>query len=106
MKSYSSEKQEGIVNVGMGKYHVYMDAKEVQHGNYTEWECDYVEIEGIPTYPKVVDSLIRERYSVSDEIALLRQRDAKAEDFAEYNQFCEQCKAKARPVFSESNGGE
>lgn len=41
-----------------------------------------------------INALIRERYSISDELAILRQRDTKPEEFAEYNAFVEECKAK------------
>lgn len=47
-------------------------------------------------YPKLVESKIRTRYNVSAELAILRQRDTKPEEFAEYNAFCEQCKAQAK----------
>lgn len=47
-------------------------------------------------YAVMVERLIRERYSISDELAILRQRDTKPDEFAEYNAFCEECKEKAR----------
>ena len=47
-------------------------------------------------YPTLVEKYIREKYSISDELAIQRQRDTKPEDFAEYNTFCEECKAKAK----------
>ena len=47
-------------------------------------------------YPNLVSRLIRERYSVDDEMAILRQRDTKPEEYETYNAFCEECKAKAR----------
>ena len=47
-------------------------------------------------YPKLVERKIRTKYSVSAELAILRQRDTKPEEFAEYNAFCEQCKADAK----------
>lgn len=47
-------------------------------------------------YNERVDSLIRTRYSVSAELALLRQRDTKPEEFAEYYAFAERCKVTAR----------
>lgn len=47
-------------------------------------------------YKTTIDGLIRQRYSVSDEIAILRQRDIKPEEYAEYNAYCEQCKAQAK----------
>lgn len=47
-------------------------------------------------YKARVAELIRERYSLDDELAILRQRDSKPEEFAEYDSFAEQCKQTAR----------
>lgn len=47
-------------------------------------------------YEQRVVSRIRERYSVDDELAILRQRDTKPLEFAEYNSFVEQIKAEER----------
>lgn len=46
-------------------------------------------------YDQLVSDLIRERYTIDQEIAINRQRDAKREEFQEYFDFCEQCKIKA-----------
>ena len=40
-----------------------------------------------------IENCIRERYSISDELAILRQRDRKPEEFTEYDAFVEQVKA-------------
>ena len=40
-----------------------------------------------------IEEAIRQRYTVSDELAILRQRDTNPEEFAEYNAFVEQVKA-------------
>lgn len=50
----------------------------------------------VPTYEERVVKLIRERYDLDAELALLRQRDSKPEEFAEYNAYCEECKRKAK----------
>ena len=47
-------------------------------------------------YPQLVEKKIRTKYSVSAELAILRQRDTKPEEFAEYNAFCELCKVEAK----------
>ena len=47
-------------------------------------------------YPKLVEKKIRTKYSVSAELAILRQRNSKPEEFAEYNAFCELCKSEAK----------
>lgn len=52
----------------------------------------------VPTYEERVVQLIRERYSMDDELAILRQRDSKPEEFTEYNAYCEECKVKAKEV--------
>ena len=51
----------------------------------------------IPYEQRVVDR-IREVYSVDDELAILRQRDTKPHEFAEYNAFVERIKAEERGV--------
>lgn len=51
---------------------------------------------GTLSYEARVVELIRIRYSVDDELAILRQRDTKPDEFAEYNDYCEQCKAQAK----------
>lgn len=47
---------------------------------------------------RLVEALVRRRYTVSDELGLLRQRDSKPEEFAEYNTYVEQCKRLAREM--------
>ena len=39
---------------------------------------------------------IRKKYSLNDEIALLRQRDSKPEEFKEYFDYVEECKSKVK----------
>ena len=50
----------------------------------------------IPTYKELVVQYIRERYDGDDEFAILRQRDTKPQEFAEYNAYCEECKQRAK----------
>ena len=65
---------------------------------------EYIEIEDIQSenpilpYEQRVVNRIRERYSVDDELAILRQRDTKPEEFAEYNAFVEKIKDEERAV--------
>ena len=58
--------------------------------------AELAEIKTTIDYPQLVENKIRTKYSVSAELAILRQRDTKPEEFAEYNAFCEQCKAQAK----------
>jgi hypothetical protein len=44
-------------------------------------------------YDEAVNAKIRERYSESQEFAILRQKDEKPQEYAEYYAYCEECKA-------------
>lgn len=54
-------------------------------------------------YSAEIVKRVREKYSVNDELAILRQRDEKPEEFAEYNAFVEQCKEEAKKAVN-NNG--
>ena len=43
---------------------------------------------------KAIENAIREKYSASDEFAILRQRDEKPEEYKEYYDFVENIKKK------------
>ena len=58
----------------------------------TEYEPEPI----VLTYEQLVRQRIRERYSVDDELAILRQRDTKPDEFAAYYEYAEQCKAQAK----------
>jgi beta-galactosidase GanA len=44
-------------------------------------------------YDEAVNAKIRERYTESQEFAILRQSNAKPAEYAEYYAYCEECKA-------------
>ncbi len=50
------------------------------------------------SYSEKVVSLIREKYSLDEELALERQRDSKPQEFNEYYAYCEACKQKAKQI--------
>ena len=54
-------------------------------------------------YPYLVQSLIKRKYHIEDELALHRQRDIKQDEFNEYNNYCEQCKAEAKAILHIDN---
>lgn len=58
------------------------------------------EKQGDKMYEKLVESFIRQRYSVSAEFAILRQQNTKHVEFVEYNAYAEQCKAKAKEILN------
>lgn len=50
----------------------------------------------IVSYEDKVVSLIRKKYNVNQELAILRQRDTKPEEFAEYNEYVEHYKKQVK----------
>ncbi|MBD5230818.1 MAG: hypothetical protein HDS66_01505 [Bacteroidales bacterium] len=69
------------------------DFVEVSKAEYdAELAAEKAELE----YKREIVRLVRERYDADDEMAILRQRDAKPEEFAAYNAFVEDCKLKAK----------
>lgn len=62
----------------------------------------YEEVDEIPIIPsraeyeQKVEELIRERYTVSQELSLLRQKDIKQQEYQEYYEYAEQCKDNAK----------
>ena len=49
-------------------------------------------------YNNLIVKLIREKYSINDELAILRQANTKPNEFNEYNSYVEECKAKAKEM--------
>ena len=47
-------------------------------------------------YHELVEEKIRAKYAVGDELSIIRQRDRKPQEFAEYYSYCEKCKREAR----------
>ena len=47
-------------------------------------------------YENKVVALIRQKYNVNQELAILRQRDTKPIEYQEYYDYVEQCKAEAK----------
>lgn len=78
--------------------------KRYENGKYIEMTAEEIaeyeknrKIVAIPYEQRVVNR-IREKYSIDDELAILRQRDTKPEEFAEYNTYVEKVKAEEKSV--------
>lgn len=73
-------------------------------------QCE--EVDEIPqtintkAYEDKVDSLIRNRYSLSEELGILRQKDVKKAEYDAYFAYCEQCKAEAKEWLREHPNGD
>ncbi len=71
----------------------------LENGVYRELTAEEMaQLEGVPqlTFRERVIARVREIYSVDDELAILRQRDTKPDEFAAYNAFVEKIKAEER----------
>ena len=53
------------------------------------------------SYDDLVVKLIRERYTLNQELAILRQRDEKPSEFETYNLYAENCKEQAKQFIKE-----
>lgn len=75
---------------------------EIRHTMVKDPEAwEEIAVADIPPYTKAeykakIVELIRQRYDQDDENGILRQRDSKPGEFAEYDAYVEQCKAEAR----------
>lgn len=71
----------------------------LENGVYRELTAEEMErFEDVPqpSFKERVIARVREVYSVDDELAILRQRDTKPNEFAEYNDFVEKIKEEER----------
>lgn len=79
---------------GVPKQEAYDEYEEIfVFVPYTEEE---LEKQNLDKYENRVVELLREKYSLNQELAILRQRDEKPEEYAAYNEYAEACKTKAK----------
>lgn len=71
---------------------VEMTAEEIAEMNAQRQEAEREYWTNI-SYEDAVNAEIRKKYSESAEFAILRQKDEKPNEYAEYYSYCEECKA-------------
>ena len=59
------------------------------------------EVEAKIEYENKIVALIRKKYNINQELAILRQRDTKPTEFVEYSKYVEKCKAEVKTEFKE-----
>lgn len=64
-------------------------------------EVDEIPEETGTNYNEEVNSMIRQKYSLSEELAILRQRDSKPDEFEAYNEYAEYCKVEVKRRMAE-----
>lgn len=57
-------------------------------------------------YENMVIRKIRQRYTINQELAILRQRDDKPTEFAEYHDYVEECKRQTKAELGISKEGQ
>lgn len=103
-RTYIPPKDDILIAAGYEIREMQIPEPEVIEGDFAEEVTEQpIEDEVVETpnktYEQRVVELIRLHYSVDDELAILRQRDTKTEEFVEYNSYCENCKTIARVEF-------
>lgn len=105
---YADNEREGLIDVGIipspeeipGKIPVMYcrnGAIVYEYEEAPETTDNGTETSPVPMdYGEKVNGLIRRKYTLSEELAILRQRDTKAEEFEVYNAYAESCKEEAR----------
>ena len=53
------------------------------------------------SYEQVAEDLIRLKYTVGNELAIHRQKEVKQDEYQEYFNYCEECKAYAKQLIAE-----
>ena len=74
----------------MSRYKIALKNRETNQESWQEF------------YESEIVRLIRKRYSINQELAILRQRDEKPDEYAEYNQYVEECKAAVKNNITKS----
>lgn len=77
---------------------------EIVEAPDTEFEARRAEYWRNVNYDDAVDFAIRANYTISQEFAILRQKDEKPEEYKEYFDFCEQCKAHVKEMIKKYTG--
>ena len=82
--------------------------KIYSNGKYREATAEELallnQLEILPYEDRVVNR-IRERYNINQELAILRQRDVKFDEWMEYNNYVEQIKAEEKAREEVINNG-
>lgn len=109
VKQIFDERPESIQDLGTGYFNIHFNIEEVteqqvdedtgEPEDVTRYSANVERVSSLE-YGDIVCKLIRKRYTESQELALLRQRDMKSVEFDDYYSYCEDCKEVARVVLN------
>ena len=85
---------------------IYVDGviREMTQEELAQVERSEAEYWSSMSYGEAVNARIRERYSLSQELGIMRQSAEKPEEFAEYYDYCEECKAYIKAKIAKYGG--
>lgn len=72
------------------------EEQQEQEIEITEYEVLYADVKNPEDKDEIIRALVSQEYLVQDEIALLRQKDSKPEEYEIYNTYVENCKNLVR----------
>ena len=75
-----------------GKVYRELTQEEIAQRQLEQEQAEQLYWQNI-SYEDAVEMKIREKYTVSQEFAILRQRYEKPEEYQAYYNYCEECKA-------------
>ena len=81
-----------ILPIGKGQYHInYSVSQGIDEEGNPDYNYETAHINGEPTYDLIVKSIIADKYSVADEIALINNfnSDKDVQEYIDYQQFRE-----------------
>ena len=99
MKTNSDHRPPALLDLGDGSWHFNYNIHEIEiedeTGKRTSYEYDTVHVRDCE-YGAIVAAMIRDKYSIDEELSIQRQRDEKPAGFQEYFEYCEGCKATVK----------
>ena len=92
MNSNSDSRPSTILDLGDGTYQFnYNIVEKIEEGR-TSYDSDVVILSHPVSRDNIIDALIRERYSLSQELSISRQKEQKHDEYSAFYEYCEACK--------------
>ena len=92
---------ERVVDINLNSKNIEIEDKENNTKvSQVQYDCYRVRDLNI-SVNDIINELIRSKYSESEELSILRQRDTKADEFETYNSYCEDCKTLGKEIYED-----
>lgn len=87
-----------------GKY-IEMTSEEIAKAQAQSEQAEKEHWQNVD-YGEAINTEIRKKYTESEEFAILRQKDEKPDEYAEYFAYCESCKSFVKVQKAKYGGDE